>query len=150
MNLTSLTRPKWASMQENLSSVFPRTQYWVRDVSDQVILKPASSATETSHNREISLVASYNTILSNKRITKGLIRLCSGAGWSAPVLFANPQRQVFSRRGTFDIHILQIMCNNAGDMKVKCMGGSREGGQAAKSPPSPLLPPENHKLQYVL
>ena len=34
-----------------------------------------------------------------KRITKALIRLCECAGWSAPVLFANLQRQGSSRRG---------------------------------------------------
>ena len=38
-------------------------------------------------------------ILSKKPITKALIRLRGCAGWSAPVLFANPRRQVFSRRG---------------------------------------------------
>ena len=42
-------------------------------------------------------------ILSKKRITKALIRLRECAGWSAPVLFANPRRQVFSRRGPNDI-----------------------------------------------
>ena len=41
-------------------------------------------------------------ILSKKRITKALIRLRGCAGWSAPVLFANPLRQVFSRRGPFN------------------------------------------------
>ena len=38
-------------------------------------------------------------VLSKTRITKALIRLRGCAGWSAPVLFANPRRQVFSRRG---------------------------------------------------
>ena len=38
-------------------------------------------------------------VLCEKRITKALIRLRGCAGWSAPVLFANPRRQVFSRRG---------------------------------------------------
>ena len=38
-------------------------------------------------------------VLYNTQITKALIRLRGCAGWSAPVLFANPQRQVFSRRG---------------------------------------------------
>ena len=38
-------------------------------------------------------------ILFKKRITKALIRLRGCAGWSAPVLFANHRRQVFSRRG---------------------------------------------------
>ena len=37
--------------------------------------------------------------LSNKWITKALISLRGCAGWSAPVLFANLRRQVFSRRG---------------------------------------------------
>ena len=40
-------------------------------------------------------------ILSNKQITKVLIRLCICAGWSAPLLFANPRRQVFSRQGPY-------------------------------------------------
>ena len=42
-------------------------------------------------------------ILSKKRITKALIRLRGCAGWSAPVLFASPRRQVFSRRGPYSI-----------------------------------------------
>ena len=37
--------------------------------------------------------------LSNKGITKALIRLRVCAGWSAPLLFAYSRRQVFSRRG---------------------------------------------------
>ena len=37
--------------------------------------------------------------LFKKRITKALIRLRRCADWPAPVLFANPRRQVFSRRG---------------------------------------------------
>ena len=37
-------------------------------------------------------------ILFKKRITKALIRLLGCAGWSAPVLFAVPRRQVISRR----------------------------------------------------
>ena len=40
-------------------------------------------------------------ILSKRRITRGLIRLRRCAGWSAPVLFANPRRQVFSQRGLY-------------------------------------------------
>ena len=38
-------------------------------------------------------------LLSQKRITKALIRLRRCTGWSAPLLFANPCRQVFLRRG---------------------------------------------------
>ena len=48
-----------------------------------------------------------------KRITKALIRLRGCAGWSAPVLFANPRRQVFLRRGPIIIiieeYILQTL-----------------------------------------
>ena len=53
---------------------------------------------------EISLVASLDIILSNKRITKAPISLCRCASWSAPLLFANPQRQVFSHRGPYAIY----------------------------------------------
>ena len=45
---------------------------------------------------------SLDTILSNYRISKALIRLRECAGWSAPWLFANHRRQVFSRRGPYD------------------------------------------------
>ena len=67
----------------------------------QASFKPVSSATGTSQKIEISPVPSLHVILSTKRITKALIRLRGCAGWSAPVLFANPRRQVFSRRGPF-------------------------------------------------
>ena len=56
-------------------------------------------------------MASFDMILSNKQITKPLISLRGCAGWSAPLLFANPRRQVFSRRGPshwcfiFNIHL---------------------------------------------
>ena len=45
---------------------------------------------ETIWKIDISLEASLGTILSNKRITKALIRLCGCAGWSVPLLFTNP------------------------------------------------------------
>ena len=43
-------------------------------------------------------------IISKKRITKALIRLRGCAGWSAPVFFATPRRQFFSRRGPYDAY----------------------------------------------
>ena len=47
-------------------------------------------------------------ILSKKRITKALIRLRGCTGWSVPVFFANPGRQVFSRRGPYILsHVAQ-------------------------------------------
>ena len=45
-------------------------------------------------------------ILSNKPIKKGLISLRECAGWSAPLLFANPRRQVFSRRGPYILGLM--------------------------------------------
>ena len=60
-------------------------------VSDKASFKPVSSATETSLKIEISPVASLHMILSKKRITKVLIRLRGCAGWSAPLLFPNPE-----------------------------------------------------------
>ena len=52
-------------------------------VSDKVRFKQVCSATETSWKIEILLVASLDMILSNKRITKALIRLGGCTGWSA-------------------------------------------------------------------
>ena len=49
-------------------------------VIDEVKQKPACSATESSKNNEISLVASFEMILSDKRITEVLIRLCERTG----------------------------------------------------------------------
>ena len=47
-------------------------------------------------------------IRSKTRITKALISLRGCAGWSASLLFANPRRQVFSRRGS--ILLTRPMC----------------------------------------
>ena len=63
--------------------------------------KPVSSATETIKKIEISPVASLHINFFKKRITKALIRLRGCAGWSAPLLFANPQRHVSWRRGPY-------------------------------------------------
>ena len=68
----------------------------VLGISNQAIPKPACSATEPGYNSGISFVASLDMLLSNKLITKALIRLHGCAGWTAPLLFTNPQRQVFS------------------------------------------------------
>ena len=65
-------------------------------VSDKVRLKPVSSATETSDKIENLLVPILDMILSNKRITKRLIRLCGCAGWSASMFFTNTEDR-FSR-----------------------------------------------------
>ena len=73
-------------------------------VSDKVRFKPACLATETSWKNESLLLESLYITLYNKRITNALIRLRGGAGWSAPLLFANHRRQVFSRRGPYGLH----------------------------------------------
>ena len=67
-------------------------------VSDKTRLKPVSSATEASLKIEISLVASLAMILSKTQITKALIRLHRCAGWSAPLLFANPEDSFLASR----------------------------------------------------
>ena len=59
-------------------------------VSDE----PVCSATEISKKIEISLVGSLDIILSKKQIGKALIRLRGYAGWSAPLMPANPRRLV--------------------------------------------------------
>ena len=47
--------------------------------------------------------------LYNKLITKALIRLRGCAGWSAPLLFANLRRQVFSRGGPFILTVSHVL-----------------------------------------
>ena len=76
-------------------------------VSDKMILKPVSSATETSLKIEILPVASLDMILFNKQITKVLIRLRAWAGWSTPLLFANPEDR-FSRRDPYRISYIRV------------------------------------------
>ena len=41
--------------------------------------------------KKLKLVASLDMILSIEKITKALIRLCRCAGWSVPMLLANPK-----------------------------------------------------------
>ena len=63
-------------------------------------------------------------ILSKKRITKALIRLRGCAGWSAPVLFANPRRQVFSRCGPFEsvewLEMVVVACVLIASKECEC------------------------------
>ena len=77
----------WASSPESLSSGFP-----TKRVSNQSL-----QLQRLARKQKISLLASLDMILLDKRITKALINLRGCAGWSVPVLFANPRRQVFSR-----------------------------------------------------
>ena len=75
-------------------------------VSRKTRFKPVSSASESSLKIEISPLVSLYMIHSKKQITKVLISLRGCAGWSVPLLFANPRRQVFSRRGPTNPYIL--------------------------------------------
>ena len=61
----------WAMKLENLSSVYL-----------------TCSATKNRQNVEIRRIATSTTILSREGITKGLVRLCGCACWSAPLLLA--------------------------------------------------------------
>ena len=68
-------------------------------VSDNGSFKTVSSATETSQKIKISPVASLHMIRFKKQIRKLLISLDWCVDWSAPVLFSNPGRWVFSHQG---------------------------------------------------
>ena len=86
-------------------------------IYDQVRLKPACSADETSFCLEISAVASRGIIVSRQRTTKALISLCGCAGWSAQadqradtqdgvrLCCSQMQKQVFSWRGSFVLDV---------------------------------------------
>ena len=84
--------------------------------SDKAILKPASTAKESSWKIEISLVARLGVIISKKRITKVLISLHGYASWSVPLLSQTPRRQVFWRLGPFgNYHQLTCCVENIMD-----------------------------------
>ena len=63
----------------------------ILSIYNLVRLKTACSTTKSNYNIELLLVASLDMILSSERIIKGLIRLHRFAGWSAPLLFTNPE-----------------------------------------------------------
>ena len=73
--------------------------------------KPVCSATENSWKIEILLVEKSDMILSIKGIVKALISLRGCAGWSAPLLFANPKDRI-SRVETD----LPVNRNNSNDL----------------------------------
>ena len=52
---------------------------------------PLKTGLTVARKLKFLLIASLEIIISNKGITKVLIRLCRCAGWSAPLLFANPE-----------------------------------------------------------
>ena len=74
-------------------------------------IKPVSSATETISKIRNVLELSLGIILSKKQITKALTRLRGCAGWSTPLLFANPEDR-FSR--------VEAHLRNSGVYKCTC------------------------------
>ena len=84
-----------SAMQHFIIDMTPGVRKPAYGVSDKVRLKPACPATETRQKIEISLVASLDMILSNKRTTKAQIRMRGCADWSAPLLFAKPPKTGF-------------------------------------------------------
>ena len=82
----------WASLRDNLSLGFPKRSYPNQPAQLQRLPR--------KKNGNFASIK-FDMILSNKHITKALIRLRGCAGWSAPLLFTNHQRPVFLRRGPF-------------------------------------------------
>ena len=109
-NLVLLTFESfWKLIQKVLnlnytSIVFVRTSPR-QNLSSGFLQKRDSNQSPQLHRLAIgiSLVESLDMELSKKRITKALISLRGCAGWSAPLLFANPQRQVFSRPDPYNL-----------------------------------------------
>ena len=69
-------------------------------ICNQVISKPACSATETSQSLETLEIASIGIKLSEQQTSKVLIRLHKCAGWSAPLLFTYGIRCIYSGLGS--------------------------------------------------
>ena len=84
-----MTRNKWATSRENLSSGFtPRVD------------KPDCAATEARQRFAISDIETRGIILSIRRTTNALNRLRGCAGWSASLFFAYGIKQVFPWRSS--------------------------------------------------
>ena len=62
---------------------------------DKECFKPVSSAIETSLKIEILPFSKFTYDTFQKANKKALIRLSGCAGWTAPVLFANPPKTGF-------------------------------------------------------
>ena len=80
-------------------------------IANQVIPKPACSATENSLKSDISLVATFDRIPLNKRITKVLIRL------SVSLLLANPGGRFSGIEANVYNHVTQ---NTLAHLSKKC------------------------------
>ena len=79
-------------------------------VCDQIRLKPACSAIETSKGLE-----SRGIILSRRQTTKALIRLRGCAGWSAPLLFAYGKKRFLMKWLICKYYTIQAANNKGAD-----------------------------------
>ena len=91
----------------------PRHKKPLFGVCDQVRLKPACSATETSQGVEILDIASIDIILSKQQTTRVLFRLRRCAGWSAPLLFAYGKNR-FPHDVAHTVMILSFLTHKSG------------------------------------
>ena len=69
--------------------------------STKVMLIQSFSSIETSLKIETTLVTTLDMMLSNKWITKAVVKLCWCTGWSELLLFAYHPRPVFSDQGLY-------------------------------------------------
>ena len=133
-NSTFCTISSWSSLYDKILAGTRQNLSW--EFSDKASFKPVSSATMTSQKIEISSVASLHILLSKKRITMALIRLCGCTGWSVPVVLANPEDR-FSRvkahiyltisRHFMTIVICSLICLYT---LVTCIAHTLDPGQA--------------------
>ena len=73
------------------------------------------------------LVSSLDMILSNKLLTKALIRLRGCAGWSAPLLFTNTEDRFFTHRGHDNHSIMNSVYTDLGHVSIISTLGIRQG-----------------------
>ena len=81
-------RRNWGSLPFKRKLCFRYRRYFINGTLVLVV----NSHLYIRSNRDNTCL---DVILCNERITKALISLRRCAGWSAPLLFANPQRPVF-------------------------------------------------------
>ena len=87
----------WASLWEKLFSVVGGGE----GVSTKSVSNQSPQLKRLAWKLKFHLQQVYIWYFPKSKKKKALIRLRGCAGWSAPVLFTNPRRQGFSRRGPY-------------------------------------------------